>query len=360
MKKSKYLKILLLFVLMTLFAIKAYAEDEIAETTSDGWTDFSKAECTLEKDGHNVVNLFISNVEYNSDNSNNTFYYYITGDNNEPTINEESSKILTYDSTNKELHKDNCEADIELNQELYLWVLEKKYENGEYKYNFGIKGEKLDRPIYPTYANVFWATFLSNSDSQILFNVPWSNTTHRKINLKIGKISNNDILKAIKENTNVGLEALLQYSKTAETIYNKQLGSSKNVNGMSAYGYNSIHDDSPVLNLSLENEAYYFMYAELDDENGKYYPVEGITLARASTYENGNWYLHFLGDESFKWSLSDSVSTEEPTISDKTDTTVAPIKLPNTGKTTIFIVIISMLIINIKLAIGKYKKYKGV
>lgn len=358
MKKTKFLKILLFFVIIVLFAVNVYATDDAKEgTTEEGWTDFSKAEYKLEKTSYNDVDLVISNVEKTL---NHEFYFYITGDNKEPTFTEENhGEELIYDSDKKELHKYHCESYVELNQDLYLWILERKYENGTYEYNFVVRGEKLIRPTYPQYANVFWSTYLSNSDGQILFNVPWSDETHRKINLKIGKIKDNEILKKTQENTNAGLELLLQYAKIAETIYDKQLESSKDANGNStAHGYSSIYDS--VLNLSLENGAYYFMYAELDDENGKYYPVEGITLAQASTYETGGWYLFFLGDESFSWNLSDSIDGTEPSGGTKQDDTVSPIKLPNTGKTVMIGILVGVLAISIGLSTYKCKRYKGI
>ena len=356
--------ILLSFLLIVLFTVNVYAADEntgTEDTNTEGWTDFSNAECKLERKGCNEVELCISNIERISYNS---FYYYITEEKKEPNIDEEnyetlSSKELLYDSDKKELHYYHCEADIELNQDLYLWILEQKKVNGKYEYNFVMKGKKIERITYPKYANVFSDTFFSKDETQIVFNVPWSYGTRRKINLKIGKILDNNILKKIKEDTNTGLESLLQYSKSAKTIYNEKLESSYS-NGQAYSGYYSAHG-SEVVNLSLENGAYYFMYAELDDENGKYYPVEGITLARASTYESGAWYLFLLGDESFNWDLSDNIDMEKTSNNDKKDSTVATKILPNTGTTVIVAtVIFGVVVINAVIVINKYNKFKDV
>lgn len=321
------------------------------------WTDFSKAECKLENT-NNGVDLVISGVGEKKDYS---YYYCITADNSEPKFDRK--KYDTMVCTNNKFKVSRVEKYVELNQDLYLWVIEEKNDlndNNEYEYDFRIKGKKLERPAYPKYNKVFSNTFLSNDATQIVFNIPWNHETDRKINIKIGKISDNEILSKIKENKDVGLQKLLEYSKTAKTIYDKQVDSSKStITGYSERDYSSYHG-SPVINLSLENGTYYFMYTELDDENGKYYPVEGITIARAQTYENGAWYLFFLGDESFKWDLSDNIDTEKPSNEDKKDPTVATKILPNTGATAIAAVIFGVLVINAVVVINKYNKFKDV
>src|SRR5699024_5469195 len=122
---------------------------------------------------------------------------------------------------------------------------------------------------YPKYANVFTATFFSNDTTQIVFSVPWGYNT-RKINLRIGKITDNSILNKIKNNNITGFEELLEYGKTQTAIYDNQLTSTKPTNSYFDNGYNN-NEDAPIIDLKLENEAYYYVYAELDDENGKYY-----------------------------------------------------------------------------------------
>ncbi len=91
-----------------------------------------------------------------------------------------------------------------------------------------------------------------------------------------------------------------------------------------------VGESESVLNkMNLIDDAYYFVYVELDDENGKYYPMEDVNLYQAQINgdSHSNMLYHYL-DSGFVWNLGDESSgsqsggTEEPST-DGGDKTVA-------------------------------------
>ena len=116
---------------------------------------------------------------------------------------------------------------------------------------------------------------------------------------------------------------------------------------------------------NITKDDYYFLYAELDDENGKYVKTEGVTLARAykSSIDNNNYALFFYGSDNFSWKTFEGNNvttptqnqTPAPTPTKPADPTIATQNLPNTGVS--FLVIVAILIMSI-IGIYSYKQYK--
>ena len=361
-------KLILLIILVAMVSIICIATNSYAaeEESQLEWTDFSSAEFSLEIEGWRAVALKISNVKENPDSD-----YYIMISENKPVLDPEdpTSNFEILDSNgNNQFEYYGAESFVQLNQKLNLWIVEKQYNEteGDFSYKYVVEGKELTRPEYPKYANVFTATFFSNDTTQIVFSVPWGYNT-RKINLRIGKITDNSILNKIKNNNITGFEELLEYGKTQTAIYDNQLTSTKPTNSYFDNGYNN-NEDAPIIDLKLENEAYYYVYAELDDENGKYYPVEGVTLGRASVHDDGAWYLFVLGDEDFTWSefgegngQTNNVNTPiANNITNANNTNKLPSRLPKAGITvTVFAVIIGIAIVSV-VSYKKYNYYKGI
>ena len=124
---------------------------------------------------------------------------------------------LLVNSVDNYLYTTKLSKYSELNQDLYLWVIEssklKEYyydTNGDYIANvtrFLVEGKKLDRAPLPPLNLIlqsfdigYWSSS-SNSDiakyTDINFNFP-SATENRKFNIKIGRITDNAILKKIQ------------------------------------------------------------------------------------------------------------------------------------------------------------------
>lgn len=360
--KTKQYKIttILLISLFFLFIMSSlvFAEGETSTPTLT-WTDFSSANYKVEKHGANSANLSISNITLNNDH---TYFYVITSKNTAPIALEAITETnianyKTLSNTEENTIVTDITSSVELNQDLYLWVIEKQLSGSNWAYNYAVEGKKLDRFAYPKYSDVFFATYLTYDGTQIIFNVPWDTSHSRKINVKIGKIDDISILNKIKNNEKDAFSKLLEYAKTSDTLYNNSLTATKISEEFYDCGY-SDENEKAVSLTNLQDGAYYFLYAELDSENGKYYPVEGISLAQCDILENNNWYMFFLGDDNFKWNLAEDKQIPNST---KKDPTVAPNKIPFAGNTT-FIVIIVISILLIFAIIGKIqsKRYKDI
>lgn len=355
-------KLIAIFViLLSLLCVQSFVYAEEGTSTNSTWTDFSKANYEIQRNTPSSATLSIANV---TQNTSHLYYYSITASTTKPSIDlGNSDNQLKYSSENKAFIKD-ITSYVELNQDLYLWVIEKDGSNSHYV----VEGKKLDRPEDAKYSDIFFATMITNTDTQILFNVPWFEKTVRKINVRIGEISDSSILNEIKNNESNGFESLLKFSKTANTIYSKTLTSNNNILFGSAGGYNvGINEPGKIdLSSSLIDGKYYFLYAQLDDENGKYYPVEGVTIAKAykSTLIGSTWSLFFLGSDKFSWDLIEDIRPSNPTTTPSstqspTDTTTSKKSIPFAGNKTVIIAIVVLTILAI-LGNIQYRRYKDI
>lgn len=298
-------------------------------------TDFSKAkfEWKLLSSG---MTLEITNVTVNKDSD---YSYIISNDSNKPetaTLKDGEISIFSQSGTKNSgilYTTDNgleailMDKYVELNQDIYLWIIEQP-DNANM--NISVAGKKMDRYVYPKYAEVFRDTFMSSNNTQIAFNMPWATGTKRNFRIKVGKISNNDILKGIKNNKASSWEDLLNYAKSNNGLLNESVTSES-----STYSNNK-----SALDISkLSNKAYYYLYVVLDDENGKYNTVEGVTLAQSTvTSETNSWGLFFLGDDNFKWENLEPNNAPNTNVNTNTS---GPNTLPYTGITS-FIAVASI------------------
>ena len=331
---------------------------EINVTVSNApvFTDFSKAEYEVAIRSASGVNLNIKNVNHNNHSD---FFYCITSKNEKPKVEFDNIGYLSqngwdnlYDSL-----KTPIEKYVELNQDMYLWIYEKisltmpdSYkpyvdDNGKtvnYIGKFVVSGQKLTRPKSPVYAETFTATVMTHDHTQLVFNIPHEEYTERKFTLKIGKITDKNILNGIKNNKGEAWNSLLEYAKNSKAIFNNKITTNKK-DIFAMYDTDGINNEKrETIQLSnLENKAYYYMYVVFDDENGKYYPQSGLTIAKADVFTEGEskgmWYMFFLGDDDFKWDDFGVIQTGTATVDKNTTSTKSssPSKLPCTGATTL-------------------------
>ena len=345
---------------------------DVVVTDLPVFTDFSNAKIDLVKTAKHYVNLNVNNITNSKQHQ--RFYYCITPNDKKPDLKLNSIGGMDADSQNSNWRSMtetktglvvgyNLEDYVQLNQDLYLWIAESvNYDEGYYdntnyiaqKTDFVVSGKKLERPKYPVYAEMFFATMITHSDTQLVFNIPIGKKTKRNFTLKIGKITDKSILNGIKNNKGDAWNSLLEYAKKSNAIFNKKLSTVKE--GDAAY---DTSDGAEKINLKLDNKAYYYMYVVFDDENGKYYPASGLTISKADVFTEGkakgDWYMFFLGDDSFKWDDFGTTAVGGNT-SAKTNN---PKKLPYTGTATIGLVIATMTGTAVFFKV-KNNKYKGI
>lgn len=321
---------------------KAGADDEKVE-----WTDFSNAKFELKKDGDSGAIVEISNV---TPKEGRDYYLFITSNNSKPNVtwDDEERISLNYDSNNK-VFKTFQSAEVakyvEQNQDLYVTILEKEYLLGEEK--VVVYGKKLERYAEPKYSDAFFATHMTNDTDQLVTTFTHSKENNRKIQIKVGKITDESILKKIKNQDSSGFSSLLSFAKSSDGIYNKTVDADKESYWIEYCAGGSHSTGNDVINLSgLQDDAYYFLYIKADDENGKYISQEAVTLAQASVDED-EWWLFFYGDSDFQWADFEQVSTDD---------TIAKEELPHAGIDTIIALIGVMIIVVGAFSYIQYRK----
>ena len=351
---------------------------EITVAAAPVFTDFSNAKYELLFDID--VDLKITGV---TPIENNEYYYIITSNNTKPTISTTTWGSLDIENTagvdwlscnieEKYIYDRNLDKYVELNQDLYIWIIEEvdlgvSYtENGENYISsttkFVVEGQKLTRPELPQLNLILKSLSIWGGDKEteestyISFRFP-SATENRKFKLKIGKVTDKSILQKIQNNDYSGITALLQYAKNNQAIYTADLTTTSE---------NYYRNDKALFDgvKLLEDRAYYYIYVEFEDEEGKYYPIEGVTLGQAWISDSKEyWDLWAYTEEDFEWNNLSSSYTEEEKDDVKEevkDETVAKDNLPNTGNRMVVIISILALAGTVVFFKIKKNKYKGI
>lgn len=226
---------------------------------------------------------------------------------------------------------------LEKSEDIYVWIYETQIVNNVRQNKCIIEAKKIERPALKKIGTRMKCYFYNEETSTNLFEA-YDYENARKINVKIGKVTDKSILRAIKNGETDCLQKLLDYAKNADSIYTGTvpLGRSESVTNK----------------LNLVNDEYYYVYMVLDDENGKYFPVEDVSLYQALTYEKDGKTSKNLFDylnDNFKWNLGN----DDTTI----DNTTATGKLPQTGASIVIYVAITLVIVAGVIFAIKYKKY---
>ena len=159
------------------------------------------------------------------------------------------------------------------------------------------------------------------SGGNIIIHEPFSKG--RKLTVKIGKIEDKNILKAIRNKETTGMSSFLNYAK-------------QQTNGKV---YTAISDGTPITkieigDIELNKNEYYYAYFSIDNENGKYVDVEDAMLYQPLIIDEEDPWLISMNDDRFKWYESDDSTptvTPAPEEDGKDDTTMKTDKLPQTG-----------------------------
>lgn len=360
----------------TITATAAGVSDTCEVTVYAGptFTDFSNAKYETMINWKEET-LKISGINPDEDMAD--YYYIITFNNAKPNIVTTSNGMINIKETGDiiedfSVNKDNnyiytreISKYAELNQDLFLWVLQEK-KLPEYYYNtagnsvvystkFLVEGKKLERAELPplnlilqTFNIGYWDSTIddvTDNYTHIKFNFP-TDTEKRKFTLKIGKVTDNSILSKIQNGNYEGITELLAYAKSHDSIYSQNLTTTN-----TAY----FRSDTALFDgrKLLEDDAYYYIYVDFDNENGKYCPIEGVTLAQAYLSSiNNNWDLWAYTSSDFSW---DNLTPSSGELKPNNDSTTATTPIPQTGET--FIILISSIVLII-VSIISFKRFK--
>ena len=353
---KKVISVLVLMIMIMSVSIGVFAADEEI-------ADFSKAKFEFVYSARRNVNIKITDVSIETEKMI-SYKVALTTNNVEPNVDDNYTFLYLMKDDNGAIKTNTVENYLELNNEkFYVWVYYADYKKtGSEKYNLLRGGVELTRKESPKYSDVFASTFIANGKAQILMNVPWYDKTPRKMQIKVGIINDNNTLNKIKNGNVAGMQELLSLAKsTNNTIFNKTVTST-----LRAESYANGYDDNIDITYDQLNDgAYYYLYVKLDDENGKYYPVEGVSLAQAKKIDyNRYWSMFFLGDEDFSWSgLADPEPTNNvvrnQTPTQTADTSISNRNLPYTGKQKLIFFTVFTLVTTVVL-FYKYRDYKDI
>ena len=212
-----------------------------------------------------------------------------------------------------------------------------------------VEGIELTRPNLPQ-LNLILKSFNigswkgeSDTDAYTYINFKFpSAVENRKFKIKIGKVTDNAILQKIHNGDYSGITELLTYAKNNNAIYTQDLVTTRE-------NYFSTENALFEGNNLLEHKAFYYIYVQFDDENGKYYPIEGVTLGQAWISDN-YWDLWAYTSENIEWNNLSSTPKDD---------TLAKEELPDTGTAVmlaISILAVTGVMIVLKITNDKYKE----
>lgn len=342
------------FIAIILFTLNSYAADETIQ-----WTDFSKAKVEVTQKESNGFWTYYTKITGIEQNKNSEYRVFIKSGNEEPNVKTDEPAILSAVIKNEDVLTTSLRKAYELNKDVYCYIIEKQGD----KYGTPYK-TKLPRLKQHNLGSRINGSFFSDKTSTFFYEGSINNV--RNIKVKIGTIKDNNVLLSVKNGETNCLQKLLDYSKSANSIYTGTipLGESKSITS----------------NLKLTNGEYYYVYMTMEDENGKYYPVEDVSLYQALVDNTvGNNLFDYLSNE-FKWNIetgtgattpnTPSGTTQTPsTNNDKTpstttkkddDKTMASGKLPQTGIGIGLILLIIVSVSGLIFAYFKYDRLKGI
>ncbi len=213
------------------------------------------------------------------------------------------------------------------------------------------EAKKFTKPAQEAYGNKIKFS-LYDEWTYMAVNEP-SSSNQEKMLMQVAKV--NDISKYTDENKYTKLMEDLK--NTTTFVYNSEVTFNRNGSG----GTNAINKDLVTSKLTLEPDSYYFIYAKLLGEDGKYKEIDDIELYRAIGHE-GNVSLIAVTGFDKKQSDDDDgnvVNTTNPTnISG--DNSIATKKIPQTGATPVFMIVLGSVVLVAGVFVVANKKYRDI
>ncbi len=325
-------------------------ENKILADTTIKWTDFNNAQLSIytENTNRNGFHIKLDNATLSADND---YYVHLSHLAEESIILKDSNDVYNnfYDNgtkmwqttLNRTDSKVYCDSDIRNlfaeAGDIYITICEIDKET--YIPKIVLKSKKIERPSFLPITQRITAYFFKDETNTFCWEIHGEN--ERKVNYKIGKVNDIELLKSLKNGESSAYQKLMEYAKKSEAI---------------ATGTVKLGTDKTIMDkLNLVDDEYYFVYLELDTEEGKYYTIEDVSLYQALVNKDlGIKNLASIVDKDFKWNLDDEKLKEEK------DTTISKNELPNTGITIITVLAFLTLITISLIAFRKYKSYKDI
>lgn len=228
---------------------------------------------------------------------------------------------------------------------LYIWIKERIDGNEKIL----VEKKEINKLDPLTVGLRINASFDENKTYTSLYEC-YDSSKERKVNYKIGKVTDSSILESIKNSEKDCLNKLMDYAK-------------KQTNAIT--GTVTLGNDVSIINkLNLVEGEYYYAYLTIDDENGTYETIEDVSLYQAIISTGENMCLVNYTDNRFVWNLQNS-EQETPPVDEKPaeepskpqqDNTVAVTPIPQTGESLVVVFTICVLIISAVFALIQIRK----
>ena len=234
----------------------------------------------------------------------------------------------------------------ELKSDTYLYIVEEQLndETNKYENKFIVSNYKVTWPQRRSLGSRIKGYFFNDATSTFISEISDEReTAGTNISVKIGRVTDTNILRAIQRGDSDCLSKLLNYAKSANSVYNGTVV------------YKGLEDAPTITDkFDLVDEAYYYVYMVVDDEDGEYYPIEDVSLYQALVDDDIGKNLFDYLDDNFKWNLEEE--TPPPPAKEPDDTTVQG-KLPQTGQAIVIGVTCIGLVTLTVIFAKKIKKY---
>ena len=288
---------------------------------------------------------------------NHTYYAYVT-QNASYTFDETASDwkghTINYDKDKKVYFADfYTSADdnmarmiTEETKDAYVAIIER---TGDMQLKMILKPTKISKPNLIANLGGGYIESWHYSADESDFNNNVYMAKDRKITYKIGEVTDNSILSAISNKESDGFTRLLAYAKADSN----SLGNGSFNFG--DYGYKTSNIAKATGKIS--GDKYYYVYAVADTVNGKYVPVEDVVVYNGAS-DGTLTHFAFAGTAT-KDPYTGSTNTTNPTNTTG-DNTIAIKKIPQTGATPVFMIVLGSTILVATLIFVANKKYRDI
>ena len=232
---------------------------------------------------------------------------------------------------------------IQINQDIYAHIVDK----ADPLHPVKIADVKVTKPSFNNYNYFSSISHSTKTHTQLLFDIPYDLNNEdmpRKIHYKIGSISDASILRLFKNGDASGFAKLMEYAENDSNPLYDEVKSPVYANGYA-------QDGEIIAGSKLTDNAFYYLYAVLEDEDGKYIPLKSVTLAQADVFpdQDYSWYLFFYGSKELNF---DGISDPTTPDSDKT-----PSVLPATGEKALVFALIGVTVAGVVIFRKKMRKF---
>lgn len=308
---------------------------------TEDWTDISKLKVNYEWNS-NAISAYFSGVSFKEKH---TYRVFVSASKTELENNIANGKIDEISNAIIDKFKDGrygitlMNSIMCLNKDVYIAIQESYYDSQNKIHKKVLTSTiKVERPALPNYGTRMDIYFYARDSISAFLGTYNDISTKRTMKYKIGRVTNVDLLKTFKTDEKKAFADLYSFAKTDSGIYSSTIAIGNSVS------------PNPTVNLKLENGAYYYCYMIMDDENGKFYPIDDVAIYQAGT---DSTMTHF----TFASMKFDDNNTIPGTSSE--DKTIAKGKLPYAGNIALGGATIALIFL-IVFSIKKNKDFKDV